>query len=118
MPSFHKRIRWSSLSLITILLLIFCVSLYSTLSFLLYRHIDAQLLSLVQPQADRVKKETGEIQEILQKNSSHEIDDDDHLEREDHELREAIRDSVVLSREGTVQWKGEGMGVCRLVSVV
>ena len=111
MPSFHKRIRWSSLSLITILLLIFCVSLYSTLSFLLYRHIDAQLLSLVQPQADRVKKETGEIQEILQKNSSHEIDDDDHLEREDHELREAIRDSVVLSREGTVQWKGEGMGV-------
>jgi heavy metal sensor kinase len=87
------------------------VSLYSTLSFLLYRHIDAQLLSLVQPQADRVKKETGEIQEILQKNSSHEIDDDDHLEREDHELREAIRDSVVLSREGTVQWKGEGMGV-------
>ena len=111
MPSFHKRIRWSSLSLITILLLIFCVSLYSTLSFLLYRHIDAQLLSLVQPQADRVKKETGEIQEILQKNSSHEIDDDDHLEREDHELHEAIRDSVVLSREGTVQWKGEGMGV-------
>jgi heavy metal sensor kinase len=87
------------------------VSLYSTLSFLLYRHIDAQLLSLVQPQADRVKKETGEIQEILQKNSSHEIDDDDHLEREDHELREAIRDSVVLSREGTVQWKGEGMGI-------
>jgi heavy metal sensor kinase len=87
------------------------VSLYSTLSFLLYRHIDAQLLSLVQLQADRVKKETGEIQEILQKNSSHEIDDDDHLEREDHELHEAIRDSVVLSREGTVQWKGEGMGV-------
>jgi heavy metal sensor kinase len=110
MPSFHTRIRWSSLSLITILLLIFCVSLYSTLSLLLHRHVDAQLLATVQPQADRVQKETGEIQEILQKNLGHE-DDDDHLEKEDHELREAIRDSVVLSREGTVRWKGEGVGV-------
>jgi len=110
MPSFHARIRWSSVSLITILLLIFCASLYSTLSFLLYRHIDAQLLSLVQSQANRVKKETGEIEEILQNNSRRAKDDDDH-EKEEQELREAIRDSVVLNREGNVQWKGEGVGV-------
>jgi heavy metal sensor kinase len=110
MSSFHARIRWSSVSLITILLLIFCASLYSTLSFLLHRHIDAQLLSMVQPQAERIKKETGEIQEIHRK-ISRQADDDDHLEKEEHELHEAIRDSVVLNREGTVQWKGEAIGM-------
>ncbi len=109
MPSFRTRIRWSSISLITILLLIFSIALYSILSFLLHQHIDAQLLSIVQSQADRVKKETGEIEEILQKNSRDDTDDD-HLEKENDELREAIRDSVVLNREGTVQWKGEGVG--------
>lgn len=111
MPSFHTRIRWSSVSLITILLLIFCVSLYGTLSFLLHRHVDAQLLSMVQPQAERVKKETGEIEDILHDESRHETDDDAHLEREEHELREAIRDSVVFNREGHIQWKGEGVEV-------
>ena len=110
MPSFHTRIRWFSVSLITILLLIFCVSLYGTLSFLLHRHVDAQLLSMVQPQAERVKKETGEIEEI-HRNLSREADDDDHLEREEHELQEAIRDSVVFNREGHIQWKGEGVEV-------
>ena len=110
MPSFHARIRWSSVSLIAILLLIFCASLYSTLSFLLHRHVDAQLLSMVQSQANQVKKETGEIEEILQNNSRRAKDDDDY-EKEDQELREAIRDSVVLNREGNVQWKGEGVGV-------
>ena len=111
MASFHARIRWSSVSLITILLLTFGASLYSTLSFLLHQHIDSQLWSMVQSQVHRVKKETGEIGEIIQNSSRHEKDDDDHLEKENHELREAIRDSVVLSREGTVQWKGEGVGV-------
>ncbi|MEX0829128.1 MAG: ATP-binding protein [Nitrospirales bacterium] len=111
MASFHARIRWSSVALITILLLTFGVSLYSALSFLLHRHIDAQLWSMVQSQAHQVKKETGEIEEIRQKNSSEETDDDDHMEKENHELREAIRDSVVLNREGTVQWKGKGVGV-------
>ncbi|MDX1410530.1 MAG: ATP-binding protein [Nitrospirales bacterium] len=111
MPSFRKRIQWLSVSLIILLLLIFCVSLYTTLSILLHRHVDAQLLSVVQPQADRVKKETGEIEEFLHEKSGHELDDDDHLEHEDHELREAIRDSVVLSHEGHVQWKGEGVEI-------
>ena len=111
MASFHARIRWSSVALITILLLTFGASLYSTLSFLLHRHIDSQLWSMVQSQIHRVKTETGEIEEILQKDPSHETDDEDHLENENHELREAIRGSVVLSREGTVQWKGKGVGV-------
>jgi heavy metal sensor kinase len=111
MPSFHSRIRWSSLSLITILLLIFGASLYSTLSFLLHRHVDAQLVSIAQSQANRVKQETGEIEEILRKNPREEQDDNDILEKEEHELREAIRSSVVLNREGTVQWKGDGVGV-------
>jgi len=111
MASFHARIRWSSVSLITILLLTLGVSLYSSLSFLLHRHVDAQLWSMVQSQAHQVKKETGEIEEIRQNNSRHEIDDKDYLEKENHELREAIRDSVVLNREGTVQWKGKGVGV-------
>ncbi len=111
MPSFHARIRWSSVSLITLLLLIFCGSLYSTLSFLLHRHVDAQLLATAQRQADQVKKESGEIEEILQNHSPHETDDDAHLERENHELRESIRESVILNREGNVQWKGEGIGV-------
>ncbi len=111
MSSFHTRIRWSSISLITILLLLFGASLYGTLSFLLHQHIDSQLLTTVQFQADQVKKETGEINEILQKNSPQTKRDDDHIEKENHEIREAIRNSVVLNREGTVQWKGEGVGV-------
>ena len=57
-----------------------------------------------------VKKETGEIEEIHRK-ISRQADDDDHLEKEEHELHEAIRDSVVLNREGTVQWKGEAIGM-------
>lgn len=110
MPSFHARIRWSSVSLITILLLIFCVALYSTLSFLLHQHVDATMLAKVQSQANQVKEETGEIEEIHRK-ISRQADDDGHLEREEHELHEAIRDSVVLNREGTVQWKGEAIGM-------
>jgi heavy metal sensor kinase len=65
---------------------------------------------MVQPQAERIKKETGEIEEIHRK-ISRQADDDDHLEKEEHELHEAIRDSVVLNREGTVQWKGEAIGM-------
>ncbi len=109
MSSFHTRIQWSSVSLIIILLLLFGASLYGALSFILHQHIDAQLLSLVQSQAHQVKKETGEIEEILQNNSLQEKDYD-HLEKENHEIREAIRDSVVLNQEGMVQWKGEGVG--------
>ena len=118
MDSFHARIRWSSISLITVLLLIFGASLYSTLSILLHRHIDEQLWLMVQTQAHRVKKETGEIEEIRQNNSRHDIDDEDSLEKENHELQEAIRDSVVLNREGIVQWKGKGVGVVAQLSPV
>ncbi len=109
MSSFRSRIRWSSISLITLLLLIFCVALYTTLSLLLHRHIDAQLLSTVHTQADRVKEETGDLEEFLSEASRHETDDDDHHEHEEYELRETIRDSVVLNRKGIVQWKGEGV---------
>ncbi len=110
MTSFHTRIRWSSLSLITTLLLIFCAVLYSTLSFLLHDHIDAQLVSIAQLQADQIKKESGEIKEILERRIHFEADHNEHLEEEEHELREAIRDSVVLNRNGAIQWKGEGLG--------
>ncbi len=111
MTSFHARIRWSSVLLITVIFVLLGISLYSTLSFLLHRHIDSQLLVKAQLQATYVKKETGEIEEILQKTSHDEADDDRHLENEEHELREAIRDSVVLNPEGTVEWKGEDVGI-------
>ena len=111
MSSFHARVRGSSLSLVTILLLLFCASLYSTLSFLLHRHIDAQLLATAQHQADQVKKETGEIENFLQNNSGQVTDDDEYIEKEYHELREAIRDSIVLNQEGNVQWKGEAVEI-------
>jgi len=111
MSSFHSRIRWSSLSLITILLLIFCASLYSTLSFLLHRHIDEQLLETAKIQANHIKKETGEIEEIFKKFPRRESDDDADIEKEEHEIREAIRNTLVLNREGTLQWKGKGVEV-------
>jgi hypothetical protein len=91
--------------------MIFGVSLFSTLSFLLHRHIDAQLLAMAQLQADRVKEEPGEIAEILQSQANQISDDERLLEDEERELREAIRDSIVLNREGIVQWKGNGIGI-------
>lgn len=112
MMSFRKRIRWSALSLITLLLLIFCVSVYGSLSLLLYRHTDAQLLASARAQAERVEEETGHLDEHRDKTPQDDGDHPDGVDRDhdEHEFREAIRDSVVLSPDGHVQWKGEHAG--------
>jgi heavy metal sensor kinase len=111
MTSFQKRIRGFTLSLIAILLLIFCSSLYGSLSFLLYRHIDSHLLSSARAQAVLVKKESGELEEKGDDSSRHEKEGPREIEREyeEHEIREAIRASVVLLPNGQVQWRGEGV---------
>ena len=109
MISFRSRIRWVTLSLIALLLLIFSVLLYFGLSILLYRHIDTSLLALSKAEVQRVEHETGHLKAL---DSGRDHDEDDHdddqfTEHDAHELREAIRSSVVLSPNGTVLWTGE-----------
>lgn len=110
MTSFTSRIRRSTLFLLAVLLAIFCLSLYGSLSLLLYRHIDEQLLALAQAQAKHVEDDAEDfVTFAYPSNASHggrrsEEDKEDELE---DELREAIRESVVLDVDGRVLWKGK-----------
>lgn len=113
MTSFRRRIQWFTISLIAGLLAIFSLALYLGLSYILSRHIDEQLLAVASAEAQQVEKETGELNEMgyLSSASAREFHDAFEAEwgREEHELLEAIRHSVVFDRDGQILWKGEGV---------
>ena len=108
MTSFRSRIQKVSLSLIALLLVVFGILLYAGLSFILYRHIDADLLSVAKAEARHIELSTGQFRSILQEH--HQEEDDRHHDSEDeHELQEAIRSSLIREPDGTVLWTGENV---------
>ena len=112
MPSFRSHIQKVSLSLIALLLLVFGLLLYAGLSFILHRHIDANLLAVAKAEAQEIELSTGQFSFLP--HNDHEEDEDEHQDLsekdyESHEIREAIRSSLIRDTDGTVLWTGENV---------
>ena len=104
MPSFRSRIRLSTLLLISVLLATFSVLLYTGLSAILHRYLDARLLVFGENWAEFIE----ETNEILP-DSAHRPRSPDRHEadnEEKRELREVSRSLLILSPDWTVVWKG------------
>src|SRR5947208_16699050 len=104
MFSFRSRIRLSALLLIGALLIAFSLLLYSGLSVILHRYLDARLLAFGANWAEFIA-ETNEVppdsahQPTLSKlhgTNSEEI----------RELQEVALSLMILTPDGTVVWKG------------
>lgn len=110
MTSFRSRIQKVSLSLIALLLVVFGVLLYAGLSFILHRHVDADLLATAKAEAQEIEVATGQFR--ILSTDDHEDDKQRHDSEEAHEvheMREAIRSSLIRELDGTVLWTGENV---------
>src|SRR2546425_11624672 len=104
MSSFRSRIRLSALLLIGALLVAFSVLLYSGLSVILHRYLDARLLAFGENWAEFIEETNEVLPESVQKPAplgGHETDNE-----ENREMREVARSLLILSPAGTVVWKG------------
>lgn len=112
MTSFQRHLRRVTLFLIVGLLGVFTISLYLSLSLILQRHLDHQVLQVAQTEARHLEEESGHLPASLDSPHS---DDDDHPQEDDftdydrHELQESIRHSVLVDPEGSIVWKGESV---------
>jgi heavy metal sensor kinase len=107
MISFRSRIQKVSLSLIGLLLMVFGILLYAGLWFILHRHVDAGLLAVAKAESQEIEVTTGQFRMLP---SDDQEDDDGHQEsEEEHEMREAIRSSLIRESDGTVLWTGENV---------
>ncbi len=113
MPSFRHRIQRVSLLIMALLMAAFSSLLYIGLSVILYTHVDNDLRLLAQAEAQEIELSTGHLMllphqedhdERSRKHHKRRSDEDEH---EIHELREAIRSSIVLAPDGAVLWTGE-----------
>ena len=75
-----------------VLLAAFAILIHTGLTHLLYHHVDRELLALAQQESQRVEATTGALSAL---------EDDD-----EHEMREAVRLTVILTPSGTLVWKG------------
>ena len=110
MSSFRSHIQKVSLSLIALLLVVFGILLYAGLWFILHRHVDAGLLAVAKAEAQEIELTTGQFRFLP--DEEHDDDDDHHRSEENHELhelREAIRSSLIREPDGTVLWTGENV---------
>lgn len=104
MTSFGSRIRLSTLLLICILLTTFSVLLYTVLSAILHRDLDARLLVFGENWAEFIEETNEVLPDSAHRPRSparHEADNE-----EDRELREMARSLLILSPNWTVVWKG------------
>lgn len=97
MNSFRSHIRRSALLLMLSLATVLGLFLYSGLSVVLHRHVDAELLALAQAEVCWVERETG----LFLKSGCPKDDDSD-----DKNLNEGIRSVMVLSHDGEPVWTG------------
>lgn len=111
MESFRLRIQKVSLSLIALLLLLFSVLLYGGLWLILHRHVDADLLTIARTEAKEIELSTGQFRTLTREDHDHEEREHDRSEEDHelHELREAIRSSLIREPDGTVLWTGENV---------
>lgn len=102
--SFRSRIRLSTLLLISILLVTFSVLLYTGLSAILHRYLDARLLIFGENWAEFIEETNEVLPESARKEALSSQRKADTEEK--RELREVARSLLVLSRDGAVVWKG------------
>ncbi|HZC82381.1 MAG TPA: histidine kinase dimerization/phospho-acceptor domain-containing protein, partial [Nitrospiraceae bacterium] len=104
MPSFRSRIRLSALFLIGALLVIFSLLLYSGLSVILHRYLDARLLVFGENWADFIEETNEALPDSTHQpafSMQHETDSE-----ENRELREVAHSLLILSPDGAIVWKG------------
>ncbi|RMH31605.1 MAG: hypothetical protein D6690_15795 [Nitrospirae bacterium] len=110
MTSFRTRIRWATLGVFLLLLIIFCLSVYVGLSHILLRYIDESLLTLAQAEAIHIEDGASHIEEFLEAEANevpHEKHERDERAYTRHELQEAVRESVIMAPDRTVLWRGD-----------
>ena len=94
MSSFRSRIRLSALLLIGSLLVAFSVLLYSGLSIILHRYLDARLLAFGEAWAEFIEDTTGSLPESAGQTAASGLHGQDS--DEDRELREVANGSGSL----------------------
>ena len=104
MSSFLSRIRLSALLLIGTLLVAFSVLLYSGLSVILQRYLDARLLAIGEAWAEFIEDTTGSLPESATQTAASGLRGKDS--DEDRELREVALAITVHAIDGSVVWKG------------
>src|SRR5437879_10144265 len=103
MSSFRSRIRLSALLLIGSLLVAFSVLLYSGLSIILHRYLDARLLAFGEAWAEFIEDTTGSLPESAgQTAASGRHGQDSH---EDREPREVGPPGTDQERDGYAVWE-------------
>ena len=103
MLSFRSRIRRSALFLIVGLLAVFSLLLYSGLTRLLHRQLDARLLALGEEWAEFI----GETAPMLPEPPAGGLTGQPRVKKDQkQELREIAASLVVLSTSGEILWKG------------
>lgn len=108
MSSFRSRIQRVSLSLIALLLVVFGILLYAGLSFILHRHVDANLSAVAKAEAREIVLTTGQFRSSP-RDDHEEEHEDRHHDSDVHEIREAIRSSLIREPDGSVLWTGENV---------
>ena len=106
MSSFRRRIRYSSLGLIVMLLVTFDMAVYWGFSNLLRQYVDSRLQAIAESWADIAGRNLGMLIDASQKGQEAEVRSAVPNEGEQIELREAALSIQVLSTDGTVFWKG------------
>lgn len=104
MSSFRSRIHLSALLLIGVLLTTFSLLLYSGLSIILHRYLDARLLVFGENWAEFIEETNEALPDFAHRKITpdrHEADSE-----ENRELREVARSLLVLAPDWTVVWKG------------
>jgi len=104
MSSFRSRIRLSALLVIGALLIAFSVLLYSGLSVILHRYLDARLLAFGANWAEFIEETSGALPDSAHQPALSEPRGTDS--EENRELREVARSLLILSPDGAVVWKG------------
>src|SRR2546428_493897 len=99
-----SRIRLSALLLIGALLVAFSVLVYSGLSVILHRYLDARLLAFGVNWAEFIEETNEALPDSVHQPALSEPRGTDS--EENRELREVARSLLILAPDGTVVWKG------------
>src|SRR5438876_1511518 len=104
MSSFRSRIRLSAILLVGTLLVAFGVLLYSGLSVILHRYLDARLLAIGEAWAEFIEDTTGSLPESASQTAASSLHGQNS--DEDRELRDVALSLPVHATDGSVLWKG------------
>lgn len=105
MTSFRRRIQYSALTLIVILLVMFDVVVFWAFHTVLYTYVDARLQAVAEAWVDIIERNEGFLSALAQPDQAA-VGTAVPNKGEQIELREAALSIRILSLSGTVLWKG------------